>query len=215
MASVQVLASIAIMIISFIAGISFFYFISPLSKTDKKQQIEEIISQLINFVIFIWIGKIILNIKLFVSDPLAVLAYPSNSYAFYIATLFITLNVGYKMKRHKLNAKKLLATFIPIFLVSSFVFEFIDIVWNGNIYSWEYLGLLTLLLILFITFQEKTSFMKLTYYLFLGWSVGKLILAIIHPFTAVFGYTISPWFLIVLSILLMMLIIFSVRKKGL
>lgn len=214
MASVQVLASIAIIIISFIAGIGFLYIISSLPKAEKKQQIEEIISQLINFVIFLWIGKILLHIKLFISDPLAVLAYPSNSGAFYIATLFLLLNVGYKVKRHKLNAKKLLASFIPIFLVASFVYEFIDIVWNGNTYSWEYLGLLTLLLVIFMVFQEKVSFMKFNYHLLLAWSLGKLVLALILPFTAVFGYTIAPWFLIILSMLLVILITVNLRKKG-
>lgn len=213
MASVQALASIAIIMISFVIGFSFFYFTSPLSKSGKKLQLEEITSQLINFVIFIWIGKIILNITLFMSDPLAVLAYPSNSHAFYIAALFIVLNIGYKMKRHQFNARILLASFVPIFLVSSFVYEFIDIVWNGNTYSWSYLGLLMVLLVLFMIFQERVSSMKLTYNLFLAWSLGKLTLAMILPFTTVFGYTMSPWFLIVLSILLGVLIIYNLRKR--
>lgn len=213
MASIQVFVSIAIIFFSFVGGFSFFYFMSPLSKEENKQQAEEMISQLVNFVIFIWVGKIILNAKLFISDPLAVLAYPSNSYAFYIATLLIILNVVYKVKRYEFNANLLLATFVPVFLVSSFIFEFIDISWQGNTYSWGYLGLLTLLLVLYMIFQEKVSFIKLMYYLLLAWSLGKLVLSLILPFTAVFGYTVYPWFLIILSILLVTLNIYNLRKK--
>src|SRR5690625_3616935 len=70
---------------SFIAGFIFFYLMSALSKAKKKQQAEEVTSLLINFVIYIWIGKILLNFLTFIKDPLAVLAYPSNSHAFYIS----------------------------------------------------------------------------------------------------------------------------------
>src|SRR5690625_2609412 len=100
MASAQVLLSIAIIIISFVIGFIFFYIISPLSKEEKRKHIEELVSLLINFIIFIWVGKIIMNLAIFISDPLAVLAYPSDSSAFYIACLLIILNIIYKTKRH-------------------------------------------------------------------------------------------------------------------
>lgn len=63
------LMSIGIIIISFVVGLIFFYMISYLSKEQRKAQIEEIVSQLINFIIFIWIGKIILNFSIFIKDP--------------------------------------------------------------------------------------------------------------------------------------------------
>lgn len=72
MPTAWVFMSIVIILICFIVGYIFFYVTSPLTIHAKKQQLEEITSLMINFIIFIWIGKLTLNIKMFVSDPLAV-----------------------------------------------------------------------------------------------------------------------------------------------
>src|SRR5690625_4868656 len=105
---------------SFIAGFIFFYLMSALSKAKKKQQAEEVTSLLINFVIYIWIGKILLNFLTFIKDPLAVLAYPSNSHAFYLALLFSGIHILYKNKRHKPDWQLFLYSFIHVFLFASF-----------------------------------------------------------------------------------------------
>lgn len=213
MASVQAFISIAVIVISFIIGLIFYYHTSNLLKDNKGKQIEEIVSQLINFVFFIWIGKIVLNMKVFITDPLTILAYPSNSHAFYLATLLTVLNIIYKKRKTELDAQILLATFVPVFLAASFIYEFFDIVWKGNTYTWGYLGLLMALLVLYMIFYDRTFTVKLSYLLFLGWSVGKFSLAVKLPFTTVFGYTVSSWFLMIIIILLSILTIFECRRK--
>src|SRR5690625_1095176 len=90
------LKAVGIIVISFIVGFAFFYITSPLQKELKKAQLEEMFSQLVNFIIFIWVGKIILNFSIFIDDPLAILAYPSNSEAFYLAVLFSAILLFYK-----------------------------------------------------------------------------------------------------------------------
>src|SRR5690625_3451826 len=89
-------ASIGIIIVSLAIGLITFYILNDLPKEKKKKYMEEFISQLVNFIIFIWVGKILLNISLFIQDPLAVLAYPGDSGAFYLAVLFTAIIAVYK-----------------------------------------------------------------------------------------------------------------------
>src|SRR5690625_4350813 len=187
MASVQVMISIATIIVSFVIGIIFFYITSPLPKKDKKWQIEEVISLVINFVIFIWVGKIIINFSLFIQDPLAVLAYPSNSTAFYLAVLFLAMNVLYKMKRKGFKPKPILITCIPIFLVANFSYEFIQGFIHEGAYTWSYLGLLMVLILLYLFLFEKFP-EKMVFVLLLGWVIGQVTLAFILPYITIFGY---------------------------
>src|SRR5690625_1979708 len=119
------LKAVGIIVISFIVGFAFFYITSPLQKELKKAQLEEMFSQLVNFIIFIWVGKIIWNFSIFINDPLAILAYPSNSDAFYIAILLSAILLFYKNWKKKLNVILLITYFLPVFLLVFFLFVFI------------------------------------------------------------------------------------------
>src|SRR5699024_6705977 len=153
----HVIKSIGTLIISFLAGFIFFYITSSLSRIEKKKQLEEIASQLINFVIYIWLGKIITNIQVFIQDPLTILAYPSNSSAFYAATLFSALTIGYKVMKHNFHVPTFLSSFVPVFLVASFIYEFVKIVSSGNVFGWGYLGILMILLIIYMIFYDRIT----------------------------------------------------------
>lgn len=212
MPNVWIISSVASIIISFLAGFIFFYMTSALQKTDKKQQLEEITSLLINFVIYIWIGKIIVHFSVFIRDPLAVLAYPSNSYAFYIAIVFITINIIYKAKKQKFAVIPLLHAFVPVFLVASFLYEFMQMVIFHSTYSWGYLGLLMLIIIIYILINERIAAAKVAFLLLFTWSLGKLSLAIILPFTTVFGYLMTPSILTLLTFIFLISFLYSVRR---
>ncbi|ASN03909.1 glycosyltransferase family protein [Virgibacillus necropolis] len=204
--------SIAIIVISLIAGLISFYIISGLSKAQKKKQMEEIASQLINFFIFIWLGKIIMNFFIFIKDPLAILAYPSSSHAFYLAILFSALILTYKSKRRQIDVFQLIKSFIPVFLVASFVYEFIQIVWNNNTYSIGYTVLLTILLIVYLLVSDRMAGPTVTLMMLIGWSAGVFVLEYILSFTTVFGYIMDSWFIGLFFITSFILIIYKQRK---
>lgn len=212
MAMASVLSTITIIIISMIMGLICFYVMSDLPKIQRKKQIEEMTSQLINFVIFIWLGKILLNLTIFIRDPLAILAYPSNSFAFYLAVLFSALLLTYKSIRKKVDVFTLMNSFIPVFLVASFVYEFIQIVWHNNTYSIGYLAWLSVLLIMYLLIRDHVITYTLTIIMLSGWAAGKLVLAIVLPFTTVFGYIMTPWFL-VLFFTICFSLLFKQRKQ--
>lgn len=212
MPSVWVLTSVAAIVVSFLIGFLFFYIVSPLEKIEKKQQFEEITSLLIHFVIYIWIGKIIWNVSIFVQDPMAVLAYPSDSNAFYIALFLVFINIGYKVKRHHISVVSLLYAFVPIFLAASFAYEFIQMIVYGNIFSLVYMGLLMVLIVLFMFLDGRASMPTIAFFMLIIWTIGKLVLSFMLPFTTIFGYMISSVFLIILLVFLIGLYVVVTRK---
>ncbi|MEK3981408.1 hypothetical protein MKY37_20565 [Psychrobacillus sp. FSL K6-2836] len=207
-------SSIAIIILSFSMGFLTYYFISDLAKEKKKIHMEETLDQLINFVIFIWVGKIILNFSIFIVDPMAILSYPSNSLAFYLAALFSVITIVIQSKRRRIDVLPFFNAFIQIFLVTSFVYEFTQIIWNGNTYSIGYMGLVALLLVVFVIMRDHVSPHWLNLFIFLGWTIGSLGLAVKMPIMMVFGYTLAPWFLVLMLLISCLLIIYQKKKEG-
>ncbi|HLS08116.1 hypothetical protein [Lentibacillus sp.] len=213
MASAWVFENIAIIVLSIMAGAVFFWISSPSAKQDKKQQLEESLSLIINFVLFIWAGKIVLNIGIFVTDPLAVLAYPSDSNAFYAAVLLLLINIVYKTTRKHMNAGMVLSALVPIFLGSAFSYEFIDVVWNDHTMFWGHLGLLLILLIVYLMWHEQTRASLMGALVFAVWSLGQIMLTFLMPYTALYGYMMSTWFLILVFIISVMVLIYNKKRR--
>ncbi|WP_090870777.1 hypothetical protein [Oceanobacillus limi] len=194
MAVASKLTAIGIMALSLAIGFLSFYLLSDLTKEKRKRHIEELTSQFINFVIFIWLGKIVLHLPIFISDPLSILTYPSDSQSFYFAIVLISLLLLYKTKRKKLNILPFLESFIHIFLVGSFVYEFIQFVVEDNPYAFGYLILLAVLIGMFFFLQERLTTMMIVMVMMIVWSVGLVVLGFVQPFVTVFGYIMAPWF---------------------
>ncbi|GAA0287343.1 hypothetical protein GGQ92_000848 [Gracilibacillus halotolerans] len=209
MAIASKLTSIGFIIGSFAIGILSYYLFAEQSKKEKKKHIEEIISQLINLVIFIWVGKILLNLSIFLSDPLSILAYPSDSSAFYFAIGLSSITFIYQSIRKKKEIIPIIEAFIPIFLISSFVYEFSQYVINDNATSFGYIILLGILIILFLFLNVSHKLLALV----MVWSVGLLILSTIQPFVMVFGYIMEPWFIGLLFVMSTVIISFANRRE--
>ncbi|PID04047.1 MULTISPECIES: hypothetical protein [unclassified Sporosarcina] len=213
MGTASVQTSIAIIFISLCVGFLSFYFIGDLSKKKKKIYIGELVSQITNFVLFMWLGKILLNLSVFLKDPLAILAYPSNSNAVYIAVLFSFFAIAIKSKRQKIDIIPFLNAFIHVFLITSFLYEFIQIVWNNNTYSIRYLGLLAVLIITFVVMHARVTIYRLNIIMAIGWTLGTFGLTFVMPFMMVFGYTMAPWFLGLIFVICLIVIILK-KEEG-
>ncbi len=208
------LISIASMIVSFLIGIISYYIMNHLPKVEKKQYIEELNTQVINFVLFIWAAKIILNISLFIKSPIVVVTYPSNSQAFYLAILFSVLLLLYKGIKKKINILAFLESGILVSLVTSFTYEFIQIVINKDSFTFGYLVLLVVLLCLFFLVAGRMNQRTVISIILVGWSIGMLFLSYIQPFATVFGYLMAPWFIWVILIASFLFFILTRGKKG-
>ncbi|WP_199711580.1 hypothetical protein [Planomicrobium sp. Y74] len=195
MAIISKLTIILIIAISFALAFLTFYLMSNLTKEQRKQQINEITSQLVNFMLFLWLAKILLNLPLFVQDPLAVLAYPSNSEAFYLAAIFTGILVHVKTKQGKIEGGRLAHTFLQIFLAASFVYEFIQMTWRENPFSLPYLVVFGLLLALFHVLQGRMNPLNQVSIVLAAAAAGFFTINFMLPYLSIFGYIVEPWFL--------------------
>ncbi|GAB3800344.1 hypothetical protein [Virgibacillus kimchii] len=205
--------SIGIIIASLAIGLISFYLLSDLPKEEKKQRMEELMSQLINFILFVWLGKILLNIPLFIQDPLAVLAYPGNAGAFYLAVLFTAIIIIYKWIRNKLDLMAFAEMFAHVFLVSSFVYEFLQLSLYDNTYALGYLIVLAVLLIGFFSLRGRVSIFIILLATLAVWTAGMLLLQFIYPFVTVFEYMMEPWFIGLFVIFCVSIMIVNERKR--
>ncbi|QKY71401.1 hypothetical protein [Lentibacillus sp. CBA3610] len=208
------LMSIGMMVFSFAIGFIILVMLGELSKEQRKIYLEEMISQLVNLIIFVWVGKIILNFPVFIEDPLTILAYPSGSDSFYLAVLFSAVLFLYKSSKWQLDTLVFLESFLLVLLTASFAYEFSQYIWNDNQFAFGYLILLTVLWLLFIFMQNRFSSGTSILVILTVWSLGVLLLLSIQPFVTVFGYMITPWFLGLFFVTGFSFILYCKRKRG-
>lgn len=208
-----VMQSIAEFIISFIAGAGLYYLFSGQSRQESQLFLGKITSDIINFVLFIWLSKVILNFTLFIREPLTVLAYPGNADSFYIAFFLSAGLFLYQHIRKKSDQSEYIKAFSLFFLLTSLVYESIQLFWNNNDYSFGYLLLLSAMLILFLIFEKRMSAAVLILSLIVMWSAGMLLLANVFPFVTVFNYTMRPWFIILFFVISSLIVFYTARKE--
>lgn len=209
MAKVQILIEIGILLGSFLFGLIFFYLASPSPLPVKKERMDLMASQLINYVIFIWLGKIIFHIKLFLQDPFAVLAYPSSSEAFYIATLFFIGTILVQSYRGKLSITALLEVFVPVVIASSFMYEFIQMQFFEKD-AFFYLLVFILLLIAYVILDKNLSNQILLFFL---WATGLLFISFLAPFVMIFQFIVTRIFIIILMLIIIMVYLYYRRRN--
>src|SRR5699024_10649618 len=158
---------------------------SEQTKELRKKQLEVTSSLIINIVIYIWIGKVLVHLPEFFSDPLAILAYPSNSNAFYVASGLGLINIIFNFTRKKIFlCVYFFKYFIPIFIVASLLFDFIHYIQNGTINNLTNLLLLILLVGIQLIFN-KQPIVKLNLIIAIIWSTVQLGLSLIYNYTTI------------------------------
>ncbi|MFD2751180.1 hypothetical protein ACFSUM_12245 [Virgibacillus siamensis] len=189
------LMSIGIMVFSIGIGFITLIIFGGLIKEQRKLYLEEMLSQFINLILFVWAGKIILNFSVFITDPMSVLAYPSDSNSFYLAVFFSAVLFFYKSSKWDLDTLLFLESILLVLLMASFTYEFIQYIWYGNQFAFGYLILLAVLLLVFIFSRNRFTPAALILVILTVWCLGVFLLLFIQPFVTVFGYMITPWFL--------------------
>lgn len=206
---------IGMKVISWLVGFVVFYLFANVERAQKKHQFQEVISQLVNFILFMWFGKIILNFSSFLKSPVAILAYPSNSQSFYLATFLTVALIVYKRFKHNYDLRSFIEAFMYVFLVASLTYDFIQLVLNHNKYILGQFILLAVLVLFYVLMQGRRNMESIGLNMLMAWSAGAFLLQIVQPFFIVFGYTIVPVFFVVVLIGSVGSIIFIKRKKVL
>lgn len=140
-----------------------------------------------------------ISLTIFIDDPRAILAYPSDSQAFYVAAVLVLVYRKLKVVDNYRYFLDILYCLMYVFLSASFVYEFVQIILGREVFTWGYIGLLAALLIIIILLQNKLTTENLAFLSILGWSLGQLTLSIFYH-TNVFQFNLSPIFYSIIAI---------------
>lgn len=206
------LISIGIMASSFFVGTLVFYWISSLDKEERKKQLGEVLNFLFNFMIFLWISKIIINFPVFITDPLAILAYPSNSSSFYLAVVISGVFIYIRMVKQNLQVTQFVKALIQVVLTSALLFETIYYVQDRNEYSLSNMIVFGLLLGIYYV-AEKFNDLQLFTILLFSWTIGAIILFVTQPYLSFFGYLLSLQFIVVFILVNLGVFVLSKLKR--
>lgn len=207
-------SELVIIIGSFIIGFIYSYFFSPFSKTERRQYVEEVQNLFLMFILSLFIGKVILKFSLILRDPIAVLAYPSNSKAFYIALCLTAVFGFYRVHWFKCDLCRLRLLFVSftVFLSASFSYELIYYWLDTRDYSWLLIVFLATLIVTVRIAYQWLCLQKVTAILILGWSVGQWVIAVVYK-TAVFHFQVNSMFYVIIAIIGLILLFKSVKPN--
>ncbi|KGX84960.1 hypothetical protein [Pontibacillus litoralis] len=187
--------SLAIFIGSIVTALLIFFIISPFSKQETKKYINETITLLMTYIVFTWIGKVIMNLNRFVTDPLSVLAFPSDHQAFYLATL-CTLIYSLIRYRNSMNAMKVAISFLYVCVIGSFLYHFTNILLQQQPHP-VHIGEVVLYGFLFtvvLSFQPRLTYRNTLITFLLAVGLGNLFIHMIGKQSFLFLYVIDVWF---------------------
>lgn len=207
----ETLISAAVLAISAVFGGTVYILMN--TDDDRRKMLDELFSQLVNLVIFILVIKILVNLDIFVSDPLAVLAYPSGSAVFYTAIGLTGALIAYKSYKGTIDLKPFLGALLIVFLTSSMMYEFIYFIFYDDAYAFGQFMMTAILFIIFYLLYGRLGKKKLLILTVLLWTAGLIILSVIYNTVTVFDYTMHSWFALVLAAGMIILILYAYRKK--
>lgn len=196
----------ATMITTFLAlllGSIFYWFLSPFKQEDKKAHLNRVVDGLIVFMITTFLGKILFHLTLFFTDPLAVLAYPSDSRAFYIASVVTFFMIYRQVKRGKVDLAPFVDSLIRYLLISQFIWLFISLIATNYYVSIFHLTFYAILLICIVLIQPEAAFYWFVPSILIvyGFGLGLLTFVISTPLFGFYVHASYYFFIGILGVL--------------
>ncbi|MCM3089040.1 hypothetical protein M3557_14060 [Bhargavaea ginsengi] len=186
------MTTIGILAISLVAGA---WLAAMLS--DKKGQIPQAISLIVDFIILLWASKLVLNVHHLIREPVAALSRPADSSAFYMAVLLTGIILIFRIRRDR-SDPGILLFLLRLWFLSSFIFEFTEFVIGShptNLINLTLYGGLSL-----FSVQKKMPPHWLMMMSLLLWTAGLLSILLVQPILTMFGFLMSPWFILTFTV---------------
>src|SRR5699024_12691843 len=97
----SVMLSIGILFASFLGGILFYYVVDHNDKQHKKYELDQFLNVRIQFILYLWLMKIIAQFSMVFQDPMCVLAHLANSMHFLFASVTLLVHLWFKYRINK------------------------------------------------------------------------------------------------------------------
>lgn len=211
MATTTALLFVGKFALSFIFAIIMFYIMDEEDAKVKRKKIDDLLSLLLQFIIYIWLAKMIWDLPMLFRHPFSVLAYPSNSTHFYTATVLTSLHFYWQHRHDKSAIQARLNMFIRVALLALFMYEFLEIILNPYTQLDLYFVLLTVIVALMTLYQKKAWATPLMFNI---WLLMVFILSLSKGYYQVFNYFIHPIYFIVMLIGLSSLYLILNKSRG-
>lgn len=204
-------SSLIIVLISFIIGTLFFYLTSPDERKTKKQNLTTITDFLLVYMVSIIGAKIVLHFDIFLKNPIVVLAFPSNSHAYYLASIVMVGYLFWLVKRKKLDIIGFFESFIRVALAAGFLSLFAQLVLTTDVVSIYQLGLYVILLVSWLGLQDKVSSNYLVLITMSAWGLVHAVITWLDA-TQLFGFFLAPWFYLLIGLTSVFLLLKTDKK---
>ncbi|RCW71971.1 hypothetical protein [Saliterribacillus persicus] len=191
--SLVIKGSMLITLVSFLLAFLIIFLFQPLKKEKLKGALDLNGNALFIFLLGLWMGKILIHFPLFLEDPIAVLAYPSDSFAFYWAFLFFIIYLFIPKKEtipHRIET-----IYISVFLYSlaSIFYYFLPVILGGELINIASFLFFIFLVIVMLSFDKRLTKQSLITLALMIFGIGNILLTIYTSHT-LFGYSLSVWF---------------------
>jgi len=183
---------IVILIISFIVGVGGYIGMNKEPFQQQKKRLDWLLSIVIQLVIYIWLAKVLVLFNIAIKDPFAVLAYPSNATMLYLALIFTGIHIAVHIKKDVLSGREMIQVFVPVLISTHFVYSCIQLYQTERTAFLIQAGIGVLLILIYVV-MEKLHQAEGSLMLFMVWSFGNGLIAVMYKHFTLFGYTISPF----------------------
>lgn len=210
------LETIGLLIVSYALGCLFYYVVATEKGQRKRRLLDGFLSLTINFVIFIWVGKIVSQGLRIFRDPLATLAYPSNALAIYMATALFIAHLIYRRMRKQIRDEILVPVAIPVVLATIFIYESMRILLYSDKTSLMFVVFLMVLLLIQLFRPEHLQDLNMGIYLFLIFLLGCIVFAITvgNGYATLLNYRLHLLYFISLFILTFSSFMYMKRRQN-
>lgn len=175
-----------------------YYLQSEQSKKVKKQVVDDILGHIIRLVLIMWAIKIVRHFSLFLTDPLAILAYPSDTNTFYLALVFVLVIAWLEGRWKKKDVFSLLPPFFYMLFITLFIYESYVLFIQQSLYSFPYYLVLASILISYLIVPQKRTIWNQTWWAVSIWTLGSLVIFPVQPLVTIVQFRMTPIFALLL-----------------
>lgn len=211
----SVMLSIGILFASFLGGILFYYVVDHNDKQHKKYELDQFLNVLIQFILYLWLMKIIAQFSMVFQDPMSVLAHPANSMHFLFASIILLVHLWFKYRNNTSATINLFQTGSFIIIASLFIYEILQLLTQPGADFNVMIVVLAALIVTNVLLYGKHNELILS-----GSLIGVFLIvacgfAFFKGYYMFFGFMLSPYYFLLLIILLAIYLYYMVYKNKL
>lgn len=212
----SVMLSIGILFASFLGGILFYYVVDHNDKQHKKYELDQFLNVLIQFILYLWLMKILAQFSMVFQDPMSVLAHPANSMHFLFASIILLVHLWFKYRNNTLATINLFQTGSFIIIASLFIYEILQLLTQpGADFNVMIVVLAALIVINVLLYGKHKNELILSGSLIGAFLITACGFAFFKGYYMFFGFMLSPYYFLLLIILLAIYLYFMVYKNKL